>query len=566
MCESVIPSPPVQPISASRSGIGGGGDDVARDDDERARAARAARPPTRSWRRRASPRATEPRGGVDAQRALAREPQRRRRLVDPHAELERDAPQPARELRRLDGGGDRVEHAGEVRAASRRGARPPRAPAARTRRPRAPRTRRRTPSQAPTCAGVVAVHRKPPRRKSASIPCSSQNAPIASIAGGRRAAQPDRLLGAAARDEARQLRPPRQHHAAVAARGAAAADVALEHDDVAGGVALLELDRRPQADEAAAEDRDVGARGALERRRGRRVAERLAQPQRTMRLPMRRDYRLRLGWTPCPTPPPPPAPPRRSSTASRAPTRPAAASSRPTPRNSSDVVAEVLLADAQGFEDACRVARAAQREWAAVPAPARGRVIAEVGRLFEANKEALARLVTREIGKPYPEALGEVQEIIDTCDFFLGEGRRLYGQTVPSEMPDKQLFTFRDAGRRRGDHHRGQLPRRGAVVVPRAGDPVRERGRVEAGRVRVGDRDGDDGDLPRGRRPGGRAEPRPRRRRADVRRARAGARRAARRQGRLHRLDAPSAPRSARCAGATCSRRASSWAARTRWS
>ena len=45
---------------------------------------------------------------------------------------------------------------------------------------------------------------------------------------------------------------------------------------------------------------------------------------------------------------------------------------------------------------------------------------------------------------PVAEALGEVQEIIDTCDFFLGEGRRLYGQTVPSEMPDKQLFTFRN--------------------------------------------------------------------------------------------------------------------------
>ena len=74
----------------------------------------------------------------------------------------------------------------------------------------------------------------------------------------------------------------------------------------------------------------------------------------------------------------------------------------------------------------------------------RGRAIAHIGRLVEANQEKLARLVTREIGKPYPEALGEVQEIIDTCDFFLGEGRRLYGQTVPSEMPDKQLFTFRN--------------------------------------------------------------------------------------------------------------------------
>ena len=59
-------------------------------------------------------------------------------------------------------------------------------------------------------------------------------------------------------------------------------------------------------------------------------------------------------------------------------------------------------------------------------------MIAAIGRLVEANTEALARLVTREIGKPFAEALGEVQEIVDTCDFFLGEGRRLYGQTVPS--------------------------------------------------------------------------------------------------------------------------------------
>ena len=96
------------------------------------------------------------------------------------------------------------------------------------------------------------------------------------------------------------------------------------------------------------------------------------------------------------------------------------------------------------FVAAARAARAAQPAWADVPAPVRGRAIAHIGRLVEENAEALARLVTREIGKPYAEALGEVQEIIDTCDFFLGEGRRLYGQTVPSEMPDKQLFTFRN--------------------------------------------------------------------------------------------------------------------------
>ncbi len=106
-------------------------------------------------------------------------------------------------------------------------------------------------------------------------------------------------------------------------------------------------------------------------------------------------------------------------------------------------VAAVSLGDATTFVEACATAREAQAEWARVPAPVRGRAIQQIGRLVESNKEALARLITSEIGKPYRESLGEVQEVIDTCNFFLGEGRRLYGQTVPSEMPDKQLFTFR---------------------------------------------------------------------------------------------------------------------------
>jgi acyl-CoA reductase-like NAD-dependent aldehyde dehydrogenase len=114
------------------------------------------------------------------------------------------------------------------------------------------------------------------------------------------------------------------------------------------------------------------------------------------------------------------------------------------PARTAEVVAEVTLADAGTFVAACRTARAAQRAWADVPAPVRGRAIGHFGRLVEANAPALASLVTDEIGKPYPEALGEVREIVDTCDFFLGEGRRLYGETVPSEMPDKQLFTFRN--------------------------------------------------------------------------------------------------------------------------
>ncbi len=113
------------------------------------------------------------------------------------------------------------------------------------------------------------------------------------------------------------------------------------------------------------------------------------------------------------------------------------------PADLTDLVMEVELASAADVVEALRVARAAQGAWAATPAPGRGRVVAQVGRLVEANKESLAALVTREIGKPIAEARGEVQEVIDTCDFFLGEGRRLYGQTIPSEMPDKQLFTFR---------------------------------------------------------------------------------------------------------------------------
>src|SRR6478735_4040919 len=113
------------------------------------------------------------------------------------------------------------------------------------------------------------------------------------------------------------------------------------------------------------------------------------------------------------------------------------------PAQTDEVVAEIQLGDADTFTAACRAAREAQEAWAHTPAPQRGRAIQQIGRLVEDNKEALARIVTREIGKPYSESLGEVQEIIDTCNFFLGEGRRLYGQTVPSEMRDKPLFTFR---------------------------------------------------------------------------------------------------------------------------
>jgi aldehyde dehydrogenase (NAD+) len=113
------------------------------------------------------------------------------------------------------------------------------------------------------------------------------------------------------------------------------------------------------------------------------------------------------------------------------------------PAQLDEVVAEARLGNADTIVEACRAAKRAQPAWARVPAPVRGRAVQQLGRLVEENAESLARLLTREIGKPIAESRGEVQEVIDTCSFFLGEGRRLYGQTVPSEMPDKQLFTYR---------------------------------------------------------------------------------------------------------------------------
>ena len=80
------------------------------------------------------------------------------------------------------------------------------------------------------------------------------------------------------------------------------------------------------------------------------------------------------------------------------------------PAHTGQVVAEVLLAEPATFVDACRAARDAQPAWAATPAPVRGRVVKHLGRLVEENAEALARLVTREIGKPLAESRGEVTD------------------------------------------------------------------------------------------------------------------------------------------------------------
>ncbi len=111
--------------------------------------------------------------------------------------------------------------------------------------------------------------------------------------------------------------------------------------------------------------------------------------------------------------------------------------------NGADLVGVFAAATKEQVREACVAAREAFVLWSATPAPVRGELLGKVGNALEREKESLARLVTREMGKTLKEARGSVQEAIDTCRFFQSEGRRLYGQTVPSEMPNKELTTYR---------------------------------------------------------------------------------------------------------------------------
>ncbi len=113
------------------------------------------------------------------------------------------------------------------------------------------------------------------------------------------------------------------------------------------------------------------------------------------------------------------------------------------PARLSDCLGEFPLSTKDDVSAALAAARAAFPDWAATPAPTRGQIIGNMGRLLMQHKDDIVALETREIGKTLKESAGSVQEAIDTCLFFQSEGRRLYGQTVNSELPDKELFTYR---------------------------------------------------------------------------------------------------------------------------
>ena len=88
---------------------------------------------------------------------------------------------------------------------------------------------------------------------------------------------------------------------------------------------------------------------------------------------------------------------------------------------------------------ALTAARAAQRVWREVPAPRRGELLRLFGERLRARKDALGRLVSLETGKILQEGLGEVQEMIDVCDFAVGLSRQLYGLTIASERPGHRM-------------------------------------------------------------------------------------------------------------------------------
>jgi alpha-ketoglutaric semialdehyde dehydrogenase len=116
---------------------------------------------------------------------------------------------------------------------------------------------------------------------------------------------------------------------------------------------------------------------------------------------------------------------------------------RRNPANQQDLVCVAPQSSLEEVRVACLAAKENVDAWARTPAPQRAEVLGRLVFLLTQQKETLARFVSREIGKPLREARGSVQEAIDTAVFFQSEGRRLYGQTVPSELADKELFTYR---------------------------------------------------------------------------------------------------------------------------
>ncbi len=113
------------------------------------------------------------------------------------------------------------------------------------------------------------------------------------------------------------------------------------------------------------------------------------------------------------------------------------------PARQSDVVGRFPASSAEDVADAVEAAREAFKTWRLVPAPKRGEILKKVGDLLTERKAEIARAMTREMGKPFFETKGDVQEAIDTAYYAMTMGRQLFGHTVPSEMNNKFNMTVR---------------------------------------------------------------------------------------------------------------------------
>lgn len=104
------------------------------------------------------------------------------------------------------------------------------------------------------------------------------------------------------------------------------------------------------------------------------------------------------------------------------------------------LIGSVTTIDEEAYQKTIAQAQKAFAEWRMVPAPKRGEIVRQIGEALRANKEPLGKLVSYEMGKSLQEGLGEVQEMIDICDFAVGLSRQLYGLTMHSERPGHRMY------------------------------------------------------------------------------------------------------------------------------
>ncbi|HWC52396.1 MAG TPA: aldehyde dehydrogenase family protein [Chitinophagaceae bacterium] len=104
------------------------------------------------------------------------------------------------------------------------------------------------------------------------------------------------------------------------------------------------------------------------------------------------------------------------------------------------LIASMISTDRSSYDKVVSTALNAFKEWRMVPAPKRGDIVRQIGEALRNKKEALGRLVSYEMGKSLQEGYGEVQEMIDICDFAVGLSRQLYGLAMHSERPAHRMY------------------------------------------------------------------------------------------------------------------------------